>query len=141
MAHADVAHAADIMSEAFRPDRPTVRQVRPPPQRLMWPRRRVSSCPGRHCKAARLGQQWQGVRMPLHHEQAITYSSRLEGFATQHWSQSSHKAVREEDVEAAAEEPLLGHDDPEYASLAYLCMKCRFKCTGALMWEHACAER
>lgn len=40
--------------------------------------------------------------------QAINYSSRLEGFATQHWSSSQRKRIREEDVEAAADEPLLG---------------------------------
>jgi hypothetical protein len=60
----------------------------------------------------------------MHDAQAMSYSSRLDSFATQHWSHSSQKAMREEDVEAAAEEPLLGHDDSECASPRFLLQEC-----------------
>ena len=42
--------------------------------------------------------------------QHVNYSSRLEHFAVQHWSSGRRKTVREEDVEAAADEPLLGRN-------------------------------
>ena len=72
----------------------------------------------------------------MHDAQAMSYSSRLDSFATQHWSHSSQKAMREEDVEAAAEEPLLGHDDSECASPRFTSSDCWTGYAGLLFARH-----
>ena len=45
--------------------------------------------------------------------QVMNYSSKLETFATAHWSSRKHCPEREADVEAAAEEPLLSSEDDD----------------------------